>query len=256
MPDPQRGTRDIWVVALANGGVTRITSHPAGDWFPVWSPNGSEVLFASDRNETTSFYRVPASGGGGDQLVFRSPSAEAVYPTDWSHDGRAVVFHSYPRGDVRLLSLSTPATPAPLVDSPFTDWTATFSPDGRWIAYVSDESGTEEVYVKAVSGPERYRVSAGGGIQARWRRDGRELFYLSASDKLMSVAIGAAGTFTTETPQPLFSGCRGERDRDMRSAFMYRYDVAADGNRSLWICASDDAASTVAVHALAALTAQ
>ena len=248
MPAPENGNRDVWVIALASGALTRVTSHPASDWFPVWSPDGGELIFASDREATPTFYRASAAGGGNEQLVFRAASREGVFPTDWSRDGRALVFHSYPRGDVSLLPLAPPAVPIPQVQSPFTDWTAALSPDGRWMAYVSDESGSDEVYVKPILGAARYRVSTVGGVQPRWRGDGRELFFIGANGKLFSVAIGAQNTFTAEAPKPLFDGCSNPGGA---VPFMYRYDVTADGNRSLWICdGRDSALATVVVNGL------
>jgi Tol biopolymer transport system component len=249
LPDPQNGNRDVWVIALASGAFTRITSHPAADWFPVWSADGTEVIFASDREATPTFYRAAAKGGGNEQLVFRASSRDAIYPTDWSSDRRALLIHSYPRGDISLLPLSAAAAPTRVVASPFTDWTGSLSPDGRWIAYVSDESGAHDVYVRSIGGSARHRISVGGGLQPRWRRDSRELFFLGAGDKLFSVAIGAPPSFTPDPPKALFAGCPSARPT---SAFMYRYDVTADGKRSLWICGGDGVTATIAVHGLPA----
>jgi Tol biopolymer transport system component len=253
MSDPVNGKRDVWVVALSDGGITRVTSHPSSDWFPAWSPDGSEIMFASDRDDANTFYAAPSTGGGSERQIFKTTRTEFVTPTDWSRDGRFVVFHSYPRADISLLRLATPEAPVPLVTSPFTDWIASFSPDGRWIAYVSDESGQYEVYVRAVDQATRYRVSVGGGTQPRWRRDGRELFFIGAADRLFAAAVSTQTSFDSETPKPLFQACP-ELPGQERSPFMYRYDVGADGARSLWTCPQNDTRSpTVAVHALSAL---
>jgi serine/threonine protein kinase len=252
MPDPQGAHRDVWVVALATGALTRLTSHPASDWFPVWSPNSDEVIFASDRDRLPAFYRTSSSGGGNEQLVYRGSSPESIFPTDWVANGREIVFHSYPRGDISRLPLTAGAAPVPLVASPFTDWVASVSPDGRWLAYISDESGRDEVYVREFAGSDRYPVSVNGGIQARWRRDGRELFFLAPNNQFFVVAPDADGTFRAARPRLLFTAC-GNR-KSGAAPFMYRYDVAADGARSLWICAaSDEVAATVSVNGLAAL---
>jgi Tol biopolymer transport system component len=246
MPDPQNGNRDVWIVSLATGALTRITSHPAADWFPVWSPDGSELIFASERRETPTFFRVPAQGGGAEQAVFTAASPGALFPTDWSHDGRAVLMHSYPRGDVSVLQLGTPAIPRTLIESPFTDWVAAFSPDGRAVAYVSDESGSPEVYVSTSATRERRRVSVGGGVQPRWSRDGRELFFLGSNDRLFVVPASAGSSATDDPPVPLFQGCRGAQ-----SVYSYRYDVAPDGRRSLWICEDgNDTTAIVMVNSL------
>jgi Tol biopolymer transport system component len=253
MPDPANGGRDIWVVTLADGGITRVTSHPSADWFPAWSPDGSEIVFASERTDTVTFYAAPSTGGGRERQVFKTRTAEFVGPTDWSLDGRFVLFHSYPRGDVSLLPLAPPLAPRPLVASPFTDWMASFSPDGRWIAYVSDESGQHEVYVRSVDRPQQHRVSVGGGIQPRWRRDGRELFFIGAADSLFAARVSAGATFHSQTPQPLFQPCPALPGQES-SPFMYRYDVAGDGARSLWTCPEGSMRSpTVAINALPAV---
>jgi Tol biopolymer transport system component len=251
--DPAGGGRDIWVVALGDGGMTRVTSDPAADWFPAWSPDGSEIMFASERDDTYTFYAAQSTGGGSERQIYRSTTTDLVAPTDWSRDGTSVLFHSYPRADVSLLSLGTPAT-VPLVASPFTDWVASFSPDGRWIAYVSDESGEHEVYVKAVDRPTRYRVSVGGGMQPRWRRDGRELFFIGAGDRLFAATVRTGTSFQWESPQPLFQACPPLPGQE-RSPFMYRYDVGADGARTLWVCPEDPRPpATVTVHALTAFS--
>jgi hypothetical protein len=164
-----------------------------------------------------------------------------------------VLFHSYPRADISVLPLATPDAPMPLVASTSTDWIASFSPDGRWLAYVSDESGQHEVYVRAVDQSRRHRVSVGGGVQPRWRRDGRELFFIGAADRLFAAAVTPGTSVHLETPKPLFQACP-ELPGQERSPFMYRYDVGGNGARSLWTCPEDETRSpTVAVHALAAL---
>jgi Tol biopolymer transport system component len=245
MPDPENGNRDVWVIALATGAMNRVTAHPAMDWFPVWSPDSRELVFASDREATPAFYRTEADRGGtGDRLVFRPPADSTMYATDWSRDGQALLVHSYPRGDISLLPLAAGARPTPLVESPFTDWTGVFSPDGRWVAYVSDESGADEVYVKPIDGGSRHRVSVDRGTQPRWRHDGRELFFLGTGSTLLSATIEPGRTPAFGAPRALFDGCPGGD-----APFMYRYDVTADGARSLWICA-DRATTTVSVHAL------
>jgi Tol biopolymer transport system component len=254
MSDPATRGRDVWVIALADGGITRVTSHPSSDWFPAWSPDGSEIIFTSDRHDINSFYVAPSTGGAAEREIVASRTADFVAPTDWSRDGRLVVFHSYPRADIHLLPLATPEAPVPVVASPFTDWLAAFSPDGRWIAYVSDESGQREVYVAATDRSKRFRISAGGGVQPRWRRDGRELFFIGAADRLFAAPVRAEADFQWETPKPLFQACP-EQPGQESSPFMYRYDVAADGGRSLWTCPDNSTHSpTVAVHALATLS--
>jgi eukaryotic-like serine/threonine-protein kinase len=242
MPDRQSGNRDIWLVTLADGGLTRLTSDPTNDWFPVWSPDGTEMIFASDRDGRPAFYRASTIGTRSEERVFLAASTGWIFPTDWSGDGRTLAFHSYPRGDVSLLPLSGHVAPTALVESPFTDWVAAFSPDRRWVAYVSDESGREQVYLKPVTASGKHRVSVNGGIQARWRADGAELFFLGPRNELMSVSVGR-GPSVAGPPVQLFEGCRGSR----RDTFNHLYDVAPDG-RSLWICPGDGASAIATVN--------
>jgi serine/threonine protein kinase len=239
MPDRQSGNRDIWLVTLADGGLTRLTSHPTNDWFPVWSPDGNEMIFASDRDGRVSFYRTSTTGATGETRVFLAPTTGGFFPTDWSDDGRTLAFHSYPRGDISLLPLAG-GVPTLLVESPFTDWVAALSPDGQWVAYLSDESGSEQIYVKPMSTAGKRRVSVNGAVQARWRRTGGELFFLGPANELMSVAVGGGPSWLPSPPVRLFEGCRLAR----RTVFEYVYDVAPDG-RSLWICPGDDGASAI-----------
>lgn len=236
--------RDVWVVRLDDGSRTRLTSHPASDWFPVWSPDGTELIFLSNRDRVPTFYRKPADGSAEERPAFTSASVAGVFPTSWSPDGRVLAFHSYPRGDISLVPLAG-GPPVPIVESRFTDWVASFSPDGRWLAYVSDESGSEEVYVRPIGAAGRYRVSVNGGVHARWRRDGRELFYLGPGNELLSVAVGPGPRFAAGPPVVVPGGCKTRR----RDTFSHLYDVAADGSRTLWICPGDgDASAEVAVN--------
>jgi Tol biopolymer transport system component len=247
MPDPQNGNRDVWIFALATGIITRLTAHPASDWFPVWSPDGREVLFTSDRNSMMAIYRTAAAGGSAEQLVYRSDSPQLVGATDWSRDGRLVLFHTYPRGNVFMLPLTPGARPSTVVDSPFTDWVAALSPDGRSLAYVSDETGGSELYVKALDGSSRQRISVSGGVQPRWRGDGGELFFLDRDSRLSVADMRPASSTASVRTTALFDSCG---DRRQPTPFMYRYDVTADGSRSLWVCDIDvRTKATVVMHA-------
>jgi Tol biopolymer transport system component len=253
LADAETGNRDIWVVELDSGALTRLTSHPANDWFPVWSPDGSELLFASERREKTGFYRIPSSGAEVvDPVLVLEPGNvpwREMYPTDWSLDGQYVVFHTFPQGRSRtgglfLLSLHGKLAPTRLTQSPYTEWIGSFSPDGKWLAFVSDESGSDEVYVRSLASQQRHRISVGGGGHPRWRRDGQELFFVSPDNRLMSTAVSLAKQLTHTPPQPLFAGCGLAP-----AAWEYHYDVMPDGGRSLWRCSAAGAdAGTVTVN--------
>jgi Tol biopolymer transport system component len=209
-------------------------------------------MFASDRDQKPSFYRTGAAGAGNDELVFQTDQIRLreAFPTDWSQDGRHAVFHAFPQtrstgGGIWLLPLKEDRAPAELVHGPFTEWIGSLSPDGQWLAYMSDETGVDEVYVQSMSTAQRRRISTGGGSQPRWRRDGQEIFFVSLDNRLMSSAVKLESGFAHSPPRTLFAGC-GSRP----VAWEYHYDIAADGGRSLWLCPADDGASaaTVAVH--------
>lgn len=210
------------------------------------------MLFASDRNEKPSFYRTRATGTSGDEFVYQTDLSRLseAFPTDWSPDGRYAVFHAFPQtrkrgGGIWMLPLDEHRAATELIQGPFTEWIGTFSPDGRWLAYMSDETGIDEIYVQSLSAPERYRISTGGGSQPRWRHDGRELLFLSPDNRLMSTTVNVERGFAHSAPKALFTGC-GSRS----AAWEYSYDIAADGERILWLCPADDAAAaaTIAVN--------
>lgn len=162
---------------------------------------------------------------GGEVLV---PYTNRVQvPLDWSPDGQTLLYREYDsktKLDLWLLPLTGERRPSIFLRTPFGEYEARFSPDGKWVAYTNDESGRREVYVRRVGGDgEKWQVSNAGGQQPRWRRDGRELFYLSPGMKLMAVGVKLGDTFEAGTPVPLFR-------IESRAA---QYDVAADGQRFL-----------------------
>jgi eukaryotic-like serine/threonine-protein kinase len=180
--DSDTGNRDIWLVDVTAGTLTRFTSHPANDWHPVWSPDGAQVAFASDRNGLSTVYRKGADGSGPEELIPTPRAGGHTFPDDWSQDGRLLAVHvSVPLKTLDVWVVPTDArNPYGLAQTEFQEQHPSFSPDGRWIAYVSDESGAHEVYVQALGKAGKQRVSTSGGIQPRWRRDGRELFFINA----------------------------------------------------------------------------
>ncbi len=233
--DVDSGNRDIWIVDLTNGTLTRLTSHPANDWHPVWSPDGAHVAFASDRNGASTVYRRPSDGSGSEELVPTPTVKGNVFPNDWSPDGALLTAHvSTPQTllDLWIVPLTDDRKPYQLVQTRFTEQMASFSPDGRRVAHVSDESGTPEVYVQAIGGGNRQRVSRSGGLHPRWRGDGRELFFIDGTNRFVAVGVGAGDTFTATTPVALFNACGTAGT----TAGEKRYDVLADGARSLWVC--------------------
>ena len=193
--DPSTRGSDIWLYDFARGVRTRLTSGPSSSANPAWSPDGRQIVFDSDRKHQGDLYRRPAGGGNEEPLLEGEGQRIA---DDWSPDGRFLALElREPRGE-RKVSLSILSLADGKVSTFFqrgiNNGDARFSPDGRWLAYTSEESGRNEVYVAAFPGPgERWQISTEGGIQPRWRRDGKELFYLSLDLSLMSVEFRGSG---------------------------------------------------------------
>jgi Tol biopolymer transport system component len=232
------GNRDIWLLDVAQGIPTRFTFDPAIDWVPVWSPDGSRLFWSSGRAGASDIYQKASNGSGNEELVLKSSSGKT--PSAVSPDGRNLLFSvADPRTGmdqwVLPLTPGTPgaAVPAPYLQSQFNERQGQFSPDGRWVAYVSDESGKDErVYVQSFpAGAGKFQVSAGGGVQPRWRGDGKEIFYLAPDQTLMAVDVSTAPTFQTGAPRALF---RTQVPRNnVQTSF--RYDVTPDGKQFLLI---------------------
>jgi len=260
MPDPYTGNRDVWVLDLGAGVPQRLTSHPANDWQPIWSPDGSRIAFSSDRKGgRQGLYQRLASDGSEDEELLE----DATAPTDWSLDGRFLLFQrDQPRLSRHLLVLPLQGTRAPLpfLQRTFADTDAHFSPDGRWIAYTSNESGRHEVYVrpspKAVTGTEpgpqgSRQASTAGGAGARWRRDGRELYYLTPDHQLMAVDVRPGNIFEASNPRVLFTTCD---PTFWTEHYQSTYDPAPDGQRFLFNCPVESASPVeVAIHWTATL---
>ena len=246
MPDPYTGNRDVWVMDLAAGVPQRLTASPANDWQPVWSPDGDQIVFTSDRKGGRhGLYWRLASGASEDKELLE----DSTSPSDWSLDGRFLLFErDQPRGARHLfvLPLQGPRQPIPFLQRAFAETDAHFSPDGRWIAYTSNESGNHEVYLRpslkaagSQPGPEGPRqVSTAGGAGARWRRDGRELYYLAPDHRLMAVEVTTGDRFEASTPRVLFTTCEPVFWTERYQA---NYDPAPDGQRFLFNCPVDSA---------------
>ena len=204
--DPQTGTRDLWRLEPARSVSSRLTFHPSDDNFPVWSPDGTHIVFASQREGTPDLYRKSASGAGADELLLHSGASK--YPTDWSDDGRFIVFASWDpktQWDLWILPMFGDRKPLRYLQNEFDSFQAVFAPGAGRIAYASNESGVYEVYVQPFPMAEgKWQVSTHGGSQPRWRSDGRELFYLAPDRKLMSVEMKPGPGFEPGPPRELF----------------------------------------------------
>jgi eukaryotic-like serine/threonine-protein kinase len=212
----------VWTVDLARGGATlRVTSDfPA--FGPVWSPDATQLLYAEARDGPPNVWLTKLDRSSQAERLTQSNLVE--FPSDWTRDGKfAVTVRHDPKtdNDVWVLPMTGDRTPRPIVDTPFSEFDARVSHDGRWLAYASNESGRYEVYVTPfpMSG-ERWKVSTNGGEQPTWRRDGRELFYREGT-RLMAVSVTSGRDFAAGTPTMLFEG--------LRPGGAFSYAVALDG---------------------------
>jgi eukaryotic-like serine/threonine-protein kinase len=222
----QSDTRDIWIFDIQRKTSTRLTHDDGDDLSPVWSPDGTRIAFSSDRAGVRNLYAKPATGLGPDELLLRTDQPKSI--EGWSSDGR-LIFYSVPRGthtDIDALRLADGTTVSAL-DGPYGESNATPSPDGRFLAYVSDENGSNEVFVRTYPGTTgKWQISTGGGIEPQWRGDGKELFYI-ADDELMSVPLRVSRNgLEPEAPRRLFRQRLGAIVRN-------RFVVAPDGQRFL-----------------------
>jgi Tol biopolymer transport system component len=191
-------SQDIWVIDVATGKGTAITSDAFQDRAPVWSPDGSRIAYVSVRDNTPAIYQRNSNGQGGEELLYRHASSGLIVPTDWSPDGRFLCF--WIENAMFLLPISGDRTPVALGDGEFFGRGGRFSPDGRLLAFNSNQSGRFQIYVKelgtatnpgASPASARVQVSVDGGVGGIfWRRDGKELFYLSQPNQaLMAVDV-------------------------------------------------------------------
>ena len=222
--------RDIWIHDVARATLTRLTGDGSDSATPVWSPDGSRVLFSSDRKHQADIYIKPVAGGGAEEALLEAEGQKV--PSDWSFDGRFIAFEGREPTGARRVALSILPLTGDRKSWAFLQrgteiGTSRFSPDGRWLAYTSLESGRWEVYVAAFPGPGgRWQVSTAGGYHPRWRRDGKELFYLSEDRKMMSVEIKTQPAFEAGVPKALF-------EAQIANLGPSLYDVSADGERFL-----------------------
>jgi hypothetical protein len=221
-------TPGIWLLDTARGTAPRATFGWIYESTPVWSPDGSAFVFAAARDSPPSLYlKRIGTAGEGEHLV-GSP-AQTLFPQSWSPDGRFIAYLNIDpktESDVWVLALSDDRKATPFLQTPSNETHARISPDGRWMAYASNESGTEGVYVTSFPEPGRkWLVSTNGGGLPVWRRDGRELFYRASDGKLMAVPMGAGSDFAAGAPIPLFAPRAVVGELGLGTF----YDVAPDG---------------------------
>jgi Tol biopolymer transport system component len=200
------GKADIWIRDLARDVTTRFTFDKERDFAPVWSPDGKRIVYSRENKTAWDLYVKDAAGTGEPQLLLES--AENKFVTDWSKDGSHVIFASLGKDtnwDIYALPVSGDRKPIPLVKTKFSEHGGVLSPDGKYLAYRSSESGQTEIYVQEFpEAKSKYQVSTSGGFDPFWRGDGRELYYRTRDRKIVAVPIQPGATFNSGTPQPLF----------------------------------------------------
>jgi len=250
------GRTDLWLRNLTRGAEQRLTTDASFNRAPIWSPKGDRLVFTSSRGGAIGdLYQRAADGTGHDELLLATGLDKV--PTQWSRDGRFIMYMTAsgnePR-DIWVLPMDGSGGPKPgtqaatlLLHSEFNESHGQLSPDNRWLAYSSDESGQPEVYVRPFpAGEGKWRVSLSGGEQPRWRGDGKELFFVGADGKMMAVGVkveapsehGSKPSFEPAAPQALFQAHLANSSRAL-----FEYDVTADGKRFLLNTVADGSAS-------------
>ena len=232
---------DIWILD-ADGKQTRLTFDSGADSDPNWSADGLHIAFQGNRQGVPTLRRRLVSGDGDEEEIGKQGRL-AMTPTDWSDDGRFMVYHSAQgmggSQDVWVLPLLGDRKPFAFAQTVQNESNAAFSPDGRWMAYESVSNSGAEVYVRPFpSGSGQFQVSKGGGAQPRWRADGKELFFLAPGGTMMAVAIDTTRQFDVGVPRALF------RKVGLVSIPGRAYDVSKDGKRFLLDLPPEQAAPT------------
>jgi serine/threonine protein kinase/Tol biopolymer transport system component len=202
-----QGGRDVWLIDLMRGGTTRLTFDASENGAPVWSHDGTRIVFPSARKGTLDLYVKASTGAGAEELLRESTNPKI--PLSWSSDGRLLLFYEVdPKTNFDLWTqpMTGDGTASPWLNTPFIETLGQFSPDGKWVAYQSNESGSFEIYVQPFPAANaKWQISTRGGTQPRWRPDGKELYFIAGDATLMAATVTApATTFDVSPPVPLF----------------------------------------------------
>jgi eukaryotic-like serine/threonine-protein kinase len=235
-------SEDLWLIDLERGTSSRLTADSSTS-FPVWTPDGRRLTMAAAKSGSYEIYWRPVDGSQPDELLLSGKWP--YYPFSWSRDGRTLAYVSVSPTtlqDIYTFNLER-KEPRSFVETQFREGAPSFSPDGHWIAYVSDESGRFEIYLRPFPGPgEKWPISTEGGSEPVWRRDGRQLFY-RADDTMMVVDVQTAPTFSAGRPRKLF-----DRTYERSIALWPNYDAAPDGERLLMVRRGSTAAPATHIN--------
>lgn len=250
--DPQLGTRDLHVFDVSRGVHERFTSERSDDYAPVWSPGGDRVAFTSAREGSIEIYERSLNGTTPERRLDSGGSRLGKFAASWSQDGHLLFIaggRAMARSDIHAMRMTGEARPRPILESPSVETQAKVSPDGRWLAFATNDSGRMEVYVSPFPGPApRQRVSLQGGGWPRWRRDGRELFFLVQRGRATEYAVMAVSVAPAPGPSGLRLGAPSPlfdmRLRPLGRLDAYSYDVSADGQRFLFNTFVEEATSS------------
>jgi Tol biopolymer transport system component len=241
---PPTGNADIYLFDLAGGREQQFTFDSAYDGYPFWAPNGSRIVWTSLRDGGVgNLYQKAANGAAPDTLLLGSDFHK--FAIDWSADGRFILYREIvpqTKADLWVLSLED-GKPWPWLKTNFNEDVGRFSPDGKWIAYTTDDSGRPEIYLQpfapgAPASGGRWQLSTNGGRNPQWRRDGRELYYFSLDYKLMAVDVTLGAEVKRETPKELFALS------SIRANPNASFAVTRDGQQFLFVTSAEEASLT------------
>jgi len=224
----ESNNQDIWVRDLPRGVTSRLTFDPASDNLPIWSPDGQRVLWPSRKSGSYDLYIKNAAGTGQEELLIKMGTPNG-WGTDWSRDGKFILYMmpgEKTGQDLWIAPQSGEKKPFAYLQQPYNEFDGVFSPDGHWVAYVSNETGRNEVFVQGfpVSGA-KWQISQNGAIDPQWRKDGGELFFVAAGGILMAAPVKTGPSFIPGTPTALFPIVGAQIRRN--------YAASADGKRFL-----------------------